>query len=433
MAKIGDGAAMLRFIEDLYPICRSISGDGLRETLARVNEEIPVDITEVPTGTSVFDWTVPREWNIRGGFLETEAGERIVDFADHNLHVLNYSVPVDAMVTLDELDSHLFSLPEQPDLIPYRTSYYDENWGFCLRHRDRQNLESGRYRVFIDSSLTEGSLSLAETFIPGTSDDEILIYTHTCHPSLANDNLSGLAVTVWWAKHIANLRNRRYSYRFVWGPGTIGSITWLAHNQEHLHRIRHGLVAVLLGRPGPFHLKLSRSGARELESVAQSILAGTQSGLKTLEFDPYGYDERQFCSPGIDLPICRLSRVPNGEFPEYHTSADNVGLLSDVALEEALLACKAIGETLDDNRVFVNQAPMCEPQLGKRGLYNATGGSSPAERIRAMLWLLNQSDGSKSLFEIARDANLDFAVARDAARDLEVAGLLRESDESTEI
>ena len=427
MAQASNGRAMMAFIEDLYPVCRSITGRGLRDTLARIRQEVPLEMTEVATGTRVFDWTVPKEWNIRGGYLEFENGERIVDFADHNLHVLNYSAPIDATLALEELDAHLFSLPGQPDLIPYRTSYYEENWGFCLRHRDRERLQHGEYRAVIDSSLADGSLTLGEFFVPGRSDEEILVYSHACHPSLANDNLSGHAVTVWWAKHVASLKDRRYGYRFVWGPGTIGSITWLARNQDKLQKIRHGVVAVLLGRPGPFHLKRARSGAGELESVAESVLARLPSGVRMLEFDPYGYDERQFCSPGIDLPLCRLSRAPNDAYPEYHTSADNLDLISTVALEEALAACMAIGDTLDGNRVLVNKQPMCEPQLGRRGLYGSTGGTSPAERTHAMLWLLNQCDGSKSLFDIAQRSKIDFEIVRSAALDLEIAGLLSEA------
>jgi len=420
------GSAMLRFIEEMYPVCRSITGDGVRSTLARVHREVPVSITEVPTGTPVFDWTVPKEWNIRGGYLDGPDG-RIVDFRDHNLHVLNYSVPVDKRLSRDELDPHLFSLPDQPDLIPYRTSYYRENWGFCLPHRQREGLGPGSYRAVIDSDLSEGSLTLGEVLIPGQMADEVLVWSHVCHPSIANDNLSGLAVTTWWAKHLAANGTPRYSYRFVWGPGTIGSIAWLAQNQERISCIRHGLIAVLLGRPGEFHLKRSRRGNAEIDRLAERVLAGTGSGVKVREFDPYGYDERQFCSPGIDLPVCRLSRVPNGEYPEYHTSADNLDLISAAALEEALAACISISDALDANRVWINQAPMGEPQLGKRGLYHATGGSNPKEHEHAILWMLNQSDGTRSLLDIAERSGLDLAMLRDVAAELEAAGLLSEA------
>jgi aminopeptidase-like protein len=423
-----DAVAMRKFIEELYPVCRSITGEGLRQTLSRIGEEIPVKVTEVPSGTSVFDWTVPKEWNIRRAFLEGPDGKRIVDFAQNNLHVLNYSVPVDQTVSLDELQEHLFSLPEHPDWIPYRTSYYSENWGFCLRHRDRAALQEGNYRAFIDSDLADGSLTLAEALIPGHSDEEVLVYSHACHPSLANDNLSGLAVTVWWAKYLASKAKPRYSFRFVWGPGAIGSISWLAFNQQRLQKIRHGLVAVLLGRPGTFRLKKSRIGDCDMERVSKLVLADSPSGYELLDFDPYGYDERQFCSPGIDLKLCRLSRVPNGEYPEYHTSADNLDLIDSSALSEALDACKAIGNTLEANRVFVNQSPNCEPQLGKRGLYGGTGGASPKRLEHAMLWVLNLSDGAHSLLDIAERSGARFEVISKAATMLQSAGLLRESD-----
>jgi aminopeptidase-like protein len=417
-----EAMAMKKFIEELYPVCRSITGDGLRKTLSRIAEEIPVEFTEVPSGTSVFDWKVPKEWNIRRAFLEDPHGRRIVDFDQNNLHVLNYSVPVDKTVSLDELQEHLFSLPEHPDWIPYRTSYYSENWGFCLRHRDRVALQDGNYRALIDADLAEGSLTLAEVLIPGHSDEEILVYSHACHPSLANDNLSGLAVTVWWAKYLATKKDRRYSYRFVWGPGTIGSISWLAMNQERLTKVRHGLVAVLLGRPGPFRLKKSRIGECDIERVSKAVLSDTPSGYELLEFDPYGYDERQFCSPGINLNLCRLSRAAHGEYPEYHTSADNLDLIDSSALSEALDACIAIGNMLDANRVFVNQLPNCEPQLGKRGLYGGTGGTSPKHLEHAMLWVLSLSDGAHSMLDIAERSGAKFEVISEAATMLDSAG-----------
>jgi aminopeptidase-like protein len=421
------GASMMTFIEALFPICRSITGDGVRQTLGHIHKHVPIEISEVASGTPVFDWTVPKEWNIRAGYLDGPDGTRIVDFREHTLHILNYSAPVDVRLSREDLEPHLFSLPEQPDLIPYRTSYYRENWGFCLPHRLHASLGKGDYHAVIDAELKDGSLTYGEVLIPGQIEDEVLIYSHTCHPSIANDNLSGLAVTTWWAKHLATGPAPRYSYRFVWGPGTIGSITWLARNQDRLETIRHGLVAVLLGRPGPFHLKRSRRGATEIDRIAEHVLAGTSSGVLLRDFDPYGYDERQFCSPGIDLPLCRLSRVPNGEYPEYHTSADNLDLIASDALEEALTACIAIGDALDANRNWINQAPMGEPQLGRRGLYHNTGGTNPKEREYAMLWLLNQADGRHSLLEVAERSHLDIMLLRDVAEELQQAGLLVEA------
>jgi aminopeptidase-like protein len=423
-----DAAAMIDFMEELYPFCRSITGDGVRQTLEAIAQHVPLTVVEVPSGTQVFDWTVPPEWNIQGGYLQDPAGDRIVDFADHNLHILNYSTPVDIELSLEELQPHLFSDPEWPRHIPYRTSYYAENWGFCLRHSDREALQPGQYRAVIDSTLSDGYLTLGEFLVPGQSDQEVLIYTHTCHPSLANDNLSGIATTVWWAKHLATKDDLYYSYRFVWGPGAIGSITWLAKNQDKLDRIRHGIGCVLMGRPGRFVLKQGRRSG-EVEQVCRHVLSQSESGLEVREFDPYGYDERQFCSPGINLDYCRLSRAANDDYPEYHSSADDMSLIDAGAMAEALESCKAVSDALDANRTYINTAPMCEPQLGKRGLYGATGGTSPKEHVHAMLWVLNQSDGEHSLLDIAERAGLPFATIHAAASDLTEAGLLRFADE----
>ncbi len=427
----GAGAEMMRLIAELYPICRSITGNGIRSTLSKIHDVIPISITEVPTGTRVFDWTVPKEWNIRSAYLDGPDGGRVVDFQNHSLHVLNYSLPVDSHVSREELDSHLFSVPDQPDLIPYRTSYYRDNWGFCLPHRRRQALGNGTYHAVIDSDLSDGALTLGEVLIPGRLKEEVLVWSHICHPSIANDNLSGLAVTAWWAKHLAESPEPRYSYRFVWGPGTIGSITWLAKNQDRIPNIRHGLVAVLLGRPGEFCIKRSRRGETEIDRLVERVLRETESGVEIRDFDPYGYDERQFCSPGIDLPLCRLSRTPHGEYPEYHTSADNLDLISAAALDEALAACISISDALDANRIWANQLPLGEPQLGRRGLYHNTGGTNPKKREHAMLWLLNQSDGNRSLLDIAERSGLDMLLLRDVAAELESVGLLKEARAET--
>ncbi len=418
---------MNQFIRDLYPVCRSITGDGVRATLSAMREIVPLDVVEVPSGTQVFDWTVPKEWNIRAAHLTGPDGRKVVDFDAHSLHVMSYSSPVDAELDLEELQAHLHSLPEQPDLIPYRTSYYNDNWGFCLTHRDREALVPGKYRAVIDSEFSDGSLTLGELFIPGTSQREVLIYSHICHPSIANDNLSGLAVTVEWARRLLEAGDNRLGFRFVWGPGTIGSITWLARNESMLERIEHGLVAVLLGRPGAFHYKRSRRGDAAIDRTVASVLANAGSGLELRDFDPYGYDERQFCSPGINLPVGRLSRVPHGEYPEYHTSGDNPDLISSEALVEAVEACMAIGDALNRNRVLVNQAPKGEPQLGKRGLFRKTGGDNPKQREYALLWILNLADGDHSLLDIAERSGLPFAVIADAAEDLKAAGLLSDA------
>jgi aminopeptidase-like protein len=420
------GEAMHALVRELYPVPRSITGAGLRATVHRLGEIVPLAIREVPSGTAVFDWQVPDEWTIDEAFIEDEQGRRIVDMAASNLHVVGYSTPVDATLTLAELRPHLHSIPERPDWVPYRTAYYSPAWGFCLADRVLQSLREGQYRVVIRSRLAPGSLTLAEHFHEGATPDEVLVFAHDCHPSLANDNLSGLAVATHLAGYLQGC-STRYSYRFVFAPATIGSITWLALNQEHLHRIRHGLVLSLLGGPGPFHYKKSRLGNHAVDRTAARVLRAAYPDTKVLEFSPWGYDERQFCSPGVNLPMGRLTRTPNGEFPEYHTSADNPDFLTAGQLGEAWLACLRIFSALETDRRYINLQPCGEPQLGKRGLYRTTGGQQHVpERQLALLWVLNQSDGTVSLPDIAEQAGLPYRVIAEAAADLESAGLLRE-------
>ena len=334
-------------------------------------------------------------------------------------------MPVDATLSLDELKPHLHTIPDRPDWIPYRTSYYKRDWGFCLRHDQYSSLGQGPYRVRIDSTLEKGSLTYGELLVPGRSQREILVWSHCCHPSLCNDNLSGLAVSLWWAKHLLSNPTPRFSYRFVWGPGTIGSISWLATNENRHDRVIGGLVTVLLGRPGEFHYKRSRSGDSMIDRVVERVLTRRAPGAVVRDFDPYGYDERQFGSPGINIPVGRLSRVPNGEYPEYHTSADNLELISAEALAEALDICMEVGNELDGAEIYLNAAPNCEPQLGKRGLYRATGGDDVAFDELALLWVLNQSDGTNSIVDIAERSGLTVESLRVAATKLLDVGLLK--------
>lgn len=422
------GDAMLALIARLYPICRSITGAGVRQTLAILREQVPLDIHEVPSGTPVFDWVVPPEWTIREAWVKNARGETVIDFAAHNLHLMSYSAPIHARMPLASLRPHLHAEAEHPDWIPYRTSYYQENWGFCLPWTQLQALEDGEYEVFIDSSLAPGSLTYGECFIEGESADEVLVSTHICHPSLANDNLSGIAVATELIKGLRAARPR-LSYRFLFIPGTIGSITWLALNEARLGRIVAGLSAVNLGDPGMLHYKRSRRGDALIDRAAAHVLA--QSGAhRILDFSPYGYDERQFCSPGINLPVGCLSRTPYGQFPEYHTSADNLDLVRAEALEGSLVALWAIFDILERDRSYVNLSPKGEPQLGRRGLYAAIGGRSDTKDFQmAMLWVLNQSDarqpdGGPGLLEIAERAALPFALIAEAAEALVAHGLL---------
>jgi len=417
---------MYRLIEELYPICRSITGDGLRATLRRIQQEIPIAIHEVPTGTPVFDWTVPREWNIRDAYVKNAAGKRVIDFRRSNLHVVNYSVPIRARMPLAELKEHLHALPDRPDWVPYRTSYYKETWGFCLSQRLFDALPDGEYEVLIDSSLEDGHLSYGEYSLPGESPDEVLISCHSCHPSLCNDNLSGIAVAVSLAQELAE-RPRHYSYRFLFIPGTIGAITWLSQNEDAISRIRHGLVLAGVGDPGKFSYKKSRHGNAEIDRAAAHVLEKSEQPFEIAEFSPYGYDERQYCSPGINLAVGRFSRSPHGTFPEYHTSADNLDFVRPVALAQSRAICRKIFSVLENNKTYWNQNPKCEPQLGKRGLYRAIGGQTDAgAREMAMLWVLNLSDGVHSLLDIAERAKLDFDAVEFAARTLREHGLLKE-------
>jgi aminopeptidase-like protein len=417
---------MHRLAADLYPICRSITGNGVRETLRRLQTHIPLTVHEVPSGTRVFDWTVPREWNITDAYIKNSAGERIIDFRRCNLHVLGYSVPVHARMSLAELRPHLISIPEQPDAIPYRTSYYNETWGFCLAHSQLATLPEGEYEVRIDSALTDGHLTYGECYLEGDSKEEVLISAHVCHPSLGNDNLSGIAVATFLIRHLLTTA-RRYSYRFLFIPGTIGSITWLALNEPHLAGIRHGLVLANVGDAGSLTYKKSRRGNAEVDRAALNVLRHSGRKYNVREFVPYGYDERQFCSPGINLPIGCLSRTPHGEFAEYHTSKDDLTFLKPASLADSLACCLAILRVLEGNRVYVNQNPKGEPQLGRRGLYRGFGGSMDARaREMALLWVLNLADGEHSLLDISDRSGLPYDTVRTAATALRDHGLLKE-------
>jgi len=417
------GAELHRFASELFPICRSITGNGIRQTLSLIGEKIPLAISEVPTGTRVFDWIVPKEWNIRDAYIQGPDKKRLVDFQKSNLHVLNYSTPVRATMSLHELKPHLFTIPQHPDWIPYRTSYYKENWGFCLTHNQLLALKDQDYDVCIDSSLENGSLTYGECFIPGESSDEVLISCHACHPSLANDNLSGLAVATFLARFLAG-KDLRYSYRFLFIPGTIGAITWLSRNRPAAGRIKHGLVLTSIGDRGPFHYKKSRRGNAEVDRAAEHVLKHASAEAKILPFAPVGYDERQYCSPGFDLPVGCLMRSVWGTFPEYHTSADNLAFLAPESLGESFHVCASIFDLLETNRSYKNLSPFCEPQLGRRGLYHSTGGTSPETEINARLWVLNMSDGNHSLLDIAERSGLPFSILNDAADLLSRNGLL---------
>lgn len=417
------GQELHRFAVDLYPICRSITGNGIRKTLEMIGQRVSLQTFSVPTGTPVFDWTVPREWNIRDAYIKDASGNRVVDFQKCNLHVLNYSTPVRATMPLSELKPHLHTLPDHPDWIPYRTSYYKEDWGFCLSHRQMLALKEGNYEVCIDATLEPGHLTYGECYIPGRSSDEVLISCHACHPSLANDNLSGIGVATFLAQLLAG-RDLRYSYRFLFIPGTIGAITWLARNRDKVDRIRHGLVLTGIGDAGGFHYKKSRQGSAEIDRAAAHVLRHSGESSEILDFSPYGYDERQYCSPGFNLPVGCLMRSVWGTFHEYHTSADNLDFIKPDKLAHSLRVCAGIFDVLESNLRYRNLSPYCEPQLGKRNLYRPTGGDSIGEEINARLWVLNLSDGEHTLLDIAERSGMPFTAVADAADLLSQNGLL---------
>jgi aminopeptidase-like protein len=426
------GTEMYALVSELYPICRSITGGGVRETLRILQSRIPLTIHEVPSGTPVFDWNIPREWNIRDAWVKNAQGERVIDFRKSNLHVVSYSVPVRTRIPLEELKKHLFTLPDHPDWIPYRTSYYAENWGFCLSHNELMRLKDGEYEVWIDASLEKGHLSFGEYHLAGESAEEVLISCHVCHPSLCNDNLSGIALAVSLAQRLGQVK-RRYSYRFLFTPGTIGSITWLSLNEAQLSRIKHGLVLACVGDSGKFTYKRTRRGNAEIDRAVAYVLQHAGRDHEILNFSPYGYDERQFCSPAFNLPVGCFMRTPHGRFPEYHTSADNLDLVRPQDLSDSFARCLSVLQVLEANKAYLNQNPKCEPQLGKRGLYRTMGGETDGKsRELAMLWLLNLSDGRHTLLDIAEESGLEFSLILGARDALMQHGLLKERPEEAQ-
>jgi aminopeptidase-like protein len=386
---------------------------------------IPLHIHEVPSGTKVFDWVVPKEWNINDAYIKNSKGERVVDFQKSSLHVLNYSIPVKKVMPLKELREHLFTLPDHPDWIPYRTSYYKANWGFCLSHSQFMEMKDEDYEVCIDSRLEHGHLTYGEYYIKGEKPDEVLFSCHACHPSLCNDNLSGVALATFLAKYLSSL-SLRYSYRFLFIPGTIGSITWLCTNEAEVSRIKHGLVVACVGDSGRLTYKKSRREDAEIDKAVTYVLKHSGEDHEIKGFSPYGYDERQFCSPGFNLPIGSLTRTPHGHFPQYHTSADDLNFVQPEHLADSFLKCMSIVRILENNRKYLNQNPKCEPQLGRRGLYRALGGVNEAINELATLWVLNLSDGHYTLLDISERSGLSFDSLSDAVKVLNEKGLLKE-------
>lgn len=442
------GERLHALVRDLLPLRRSLTGDGLRATLARLNDIAPVEVTEVPSGTRVGDWTVPDEWRVREAFVARPDGRRVVDWADGALHLVQHSVPVRATMTLAELRPHLHTLPAQPTLVPYRTAYYAPAWGFCLAQDAHDALaaavgEDGRLDVVIDADLAPGAMSVGECVVPATAGDatgrEILLSAHACHPAMANDNASALAVAATLAAAWAE-RPRRHTLRVLFAPGTLGAIAWLDANRHHLDRIAAGYVLANLGDSGGLTYKQSRPGTLDAPTLADRAveIAARDAGVRLAvrPFAPTGYDERQFGSPGAHLPVGRLTRTPHGEYPEYHTSADDAGFVTPEALAESTRVLLAALEILDGDGCYQNRTPsgglrLGEPMLGRHGLYAATGGHAHApEAQEALLWVLNLADGRHALVDAAERSGLPFATVRTAADRLLTAGLLAPADDA---
>lgn len=412
------------YFDRLWPILRSITGEGVRQTHDILGELVALKRHEIPTGTNVLDWIVPKEWVVREAYVVTPHGQRILDIESNNLHLLNYSVPFRGELSRAQLDEHLYSLPDQPGAIPYVTSYYAPRWGFCLPHSQRQALAEGTYQVVVDTAHSDGSLTLSEAVLPGESEQEVLLSTYTCHPSLANNELSGPLVTAFLYRRLAAWKRRRLTYRFVFLPETIGSIAYLQLRGEHLKRqLIAGYVLTCIGDDAPFTYKRSRQG----DSVADRAALYTLKGLenpKIHNFFPQGSDERQYCSPGFDLPVGSLMRSMYGTYPEYHTSYDDRSFVSFTALQESVSVYETMLRTLDNNRSYRNLEPFGEPNLGRRGLYSPRGAAFPPEHVTAILWVLNYSDGKHDLLDIAERSGLDFTTLTGAAASCLEAGLL---------
>lgn len=419
------GQVLYAHVAALFPIYRSITGAGLRETLRYIGDRIPLQIHEVPSGTRVLDWEIPLEWTIRGGSIRTMDGRDLVDFRNNTLHAVQYSVPVKRVVAVTELQSHLHSLPGYPEYIPYRTSYYERDWGFCLTDRDRQALTDDTYHVLVDSTLEEGSLSYGECFLPGRSSQEVLISAHCCHPALANDNLSAVAVAIELARFLAG-QQRRLSYRFVFAPGTIGAIAWLHFNRDAAERVSHGVVLTCLGNRAPLSYKRSRRETTAIDRYAGYLLASRGDADRVLPFTPAGGDERQFCSPGFDLPVGCLTRSPDGS-PEYHTSADDLSFVVPEVLADSLAFLRDLIQVIESDACFLNLSPYGEPHLRRRGLL----GTGSQERL-ALSWVLSLSDGRHTLFDIAQRSGIPFDAILASASALQKVGLLGIADAVTD-
>jgi len=407
--EISNGKKMYKLAQDLWPITRSITGEGVRETLVHIKQEIPeLNIESVATGTRAFDWTVPKEWNITEAYIEDQNGNRVVDFCKNNLHVVGYSIPIDAWMTLDELNEHLHSLPKQINAIPYVTSYYKKQWGFCLTHEQRVKLPAGKYHAVIKSTLSDGELNYGEIILKGSEDKEILLSTYICHPSMGNNELSGPVVTTFLVKWLMAIKNRRFTYRIIFVPETIGSIVYLSKHIEYLKKnIIAGYVVTCIGDNNCYSYLPSRNGDTLSDNVAKHVLSHVDPEYKQYTWLNRGSDERQYCAPGVDLPIASIMRSKYGEYPEYHTSLDDLKFISPDGLQGGYIALKKSLEILEFN-CYPKVTVLCEPQLGIRDLYPSLSIKNTNIGVREILNLISYSDGTKSLLDISIIINTPF-------------------------
>ena len=415
------------YFDKLWPICRSITGNGLRESLGILSEILPLKITEVPTGTQVFDWSIPKEWNIEDAHIITPDGKKIADFKMNNLHIINYSIPIELELSYDELAKQVHTIPEMPDAIPYITTYYKETWGFCLEHNVWADLpKEGMYKVVIKSTLEPGSLSYGECILRGETDEEILFSTYLCHPSMANNELSGPLAAAFLYKELASMTKRKYTYRFLFAPETIGVIAFLATTGEHLKsKLKAGYVLTCVGDAGPLTYKQSKLEISDADKIAEHILQYHHINHSVIPFSVGGSDERQYCSPGFNLPVGSLMRTPYQRFKEYHTSLDNKSFLSFKALEELVFAYKKIVEAFELNKKYRNKIQFCEPQLGKRGLYpSSVDPLFNRQELHRMLHFLSYADGETDLYSIAVKRNESMLLYGEIIKKCSDAGII---------
>lgn len=422
-----DGNAMYALAERLFPLNRSITGDGTRKTLAILKEYIPeLVMHEVPSGTQAFDWEVPLEWNVKEAWVEYEDGERVIDFADNNLHLLGYSVPVDKLLNLEQLQKYLYSLPDMPNAIPYITSYYAKKWGFCLTQSQRDAMREGMYRVYIDSELHNGSMSYADIVLPGQTKNEVLLSTYICHPSMANNELSGPCVTVALVNWLQSLAARKYTYRVVFVPETIGSIVYISRHLGHLKKYtKAGYNITCVGDERCYSFLPSRNGETVSDRVAKHVLRHVDKNHKVYSYLQRGSDERQYCSPGVDLPIASIMRSKYDEYPEYHTSLDDLSLISEKGLFGAFSALRHAIEIIE-NDCIPKINTLCEPKLGKYNLYPTTSTKDTRARVQSMMNLIAYADGRHTLLEIAEIINEPFWEIWSIYNSLKDKGLMSE-------